>query len=465
MIRQNEAADKDRISQVEESYRELFFNPTSIQVYQTRKQYHRLFTSFVVLWCWIYQRLNKDHTCDQVVAALRAGKFDHLEGEDEKATLSTRCRSESTSGYCQARKRVPLAVFQKALTASSQFLRDRIAFAMEGMDQAIYLLDGSTLHARPSPELERVYGVHPTVKKARYWVVIRFAALFCLYSGALTAAKEGPMHSSETRLGISCILEQNSPGIYVGDRGFGIYSVAQAVRTVGGTSLLRLTRPRAMKLYRAQFYPGMDVPVQWSASDKDQVDPHQSIEPMDGRLIYVRLERKGFRSQDLYLFTTLMDREVFSLQKLVQIYGLRWQVEVDLRFVKTSLELNTLEGKSVDIIRKDLLVGLLAYNLVRLFMLAGARRAHVLPIALSFTMVMRRVTQFLFDAIWKKDHSWWLDLDQLLTELALCKLRPSPKRRVEPRWVRPRDKTYPEFWSSRKTAQIRYYSKLQREAI
>ena len=140
-------------------------------------------------------------------------------------------------------------------------------------------------------------------------------------------------------------------------------------------------------------------------------------------------------------------------------------MEVDLRFVKANLELHTLEGKSVDIIRKDLLVGLLAYNLVRLFMLAGAQRSHVPPTELSFTMVLRRVTQFLFDRVLKKDRSWLVDLDRLLTELAACKLRHSLKRRIEPRLIRPRDKIYPEFWSSRRTAQMRYYANLQHDAI
>lgn len=57
-----------------------------------------------------------------------------------------------------------------------------------------------------------------------------------------------------------------------------------------------------------------------------------------GRLIYARLERNGFRPIDVYLFTTLLDRDEFPARDIVTLFGERWNVELDLRHVKTTLE-------------------------------------------------------------------------------------------------------------------------------
>ena len=110
-------------------------------------------------------------------------------------------------------------------------------------------------------------------------------------------------------------------------------------------------------------------------------------------MIYVRLEREGFRPIDLYLFTTLTDRKEFPIPELVTLYGRRWGIELDLRHVKTTLKMERLDGKSVDIVQKELLLGLLAYNLLRGFMAMAALRAQRSPGELSLAQCWRRIQQ------------------------------------------------------------------------
>ena len=80
---------------------------------------------------------------------------------------------------------------------------------------------------------------------------------------------------------------------------------------------------------------------------KDQLPPGISAESIKGRLSFVRLERKGFRPVELYLFTPLLDAERYTMKELVELSGHRGHVEWDLRYVKETLEMLT--GKSVDI--------------------------------------------------------------------------------------------------------------------
>ncbi len=59
-----------------------------------KRFYLRLFTPLVVLWGFIYQRLNYDHTTDAAVSYLKSGAVDHLDLRHEKP-LSERIQSES----------------------------------------------------------------------------------------------------------------------------------------------------------------------------------------------------------------------------------------------------------------------------------------------------------------------------------------------------------------------------------
>jgi hypothetical protein len=466
MINEKRPNHKPSMRKAEKAFQDAFLSSKAdaIQLYQVRKSYQRIFTPIVLLWCLIFQRLNPDHSCDAVVAELRTGTFDRLAQQPGKLPLSQRQRSESNAGYCQARKRLPFEFLEQAMQSMVKRMSCWTVPDPVTQDRPIVLLDGSTLLARPTPELERTFGRHKTAKRVSYWVVIRIVVLFCLRTGGCLGMKEGSLKTSEQELGKACLLHQPAGCIYIADRGFGVFSVVQAIRHSQGDAIVRLSRPRAQKLYPQQLYPGTDHEVVWCHSKKDQVDKRMSSDPITGRLIYVRLERKGFRTRDLYLFTTLADRQAFSRTKLIELYGLRWHVEVDLRYVKRTLDLYLLETKTVDMLRKELVAGLIAFNLLRLFATQAAQQAGFSPREMSLTQVLRRVTTFLFEELSRGTISPWIWL-QFLDRLAQCRLTPKEIHLPEPRWVRPKDKSFPEFWDDRNAARARYLQRCLEQAV
>ncbi|MDO8472740.1 MAG: transposase [Dehalococcoidia bacterium] len=116
-----------------------------------------------------------------------------------------------------------------------------------------------------------------------------------------------------------------------------------------------------------------------------------SKESITGRLLYLRLERNGLQPVDLYFFTTLLDASLYTAPELVHLYGNRWHVELNLRYVKATLDMDLLAGKSVDVVRKELCAGMLAYNLIRTFISLAAQGAGLSPLVLSFTKCWRRI--------------------------------------------------------------------------
>lgn len=453
--------ERKQIEQASSNYLQVF---GTLQLYQTKRIYRRIYTPLVLLWCLIYQRLSSDHGCDAVVSEIRSGNMDHLADTSRKKPLSQRIRSESSAGFCKAPKRLPGKVLEQALQQTVEYAQRIPCKTLDWLDRGVFLLDGSTVQVRPYPELVRRYGIHPTRKKVGYWVVVRVVALFCLHNGLVSCCREGTIHESEPVLGAQCLTGLLPGDICIADRVFGIFQMVQAVRHVGGEVLFRLSRTRAQKLFRTPFYPGQDVEVRWFASQKDRLHPDMSAAPVSGRLIHVRLEQPGFRSQDLFLFTTLLDRQRYTRDRLVELYGLRWHAELNLRFLKATLDLHRLEAKSVQMVRKELLAGMLAYNLVRIFMLQAVSQTRVSPLTLSFAQARRRVCWFLFSQ-WPFCAQPRQSCRDLLLRILRCRLPERKMPRIEPRWVRPYDQTFPRFWLERPQARRLYIRRRLASAI
>ena len=207
---------------------------------------------------------------------------------------------------------------------------------------------------------------------------------------------------------------------------------------------------------------GCDVEVLWTPSRYDQLEPGLPAPAVPGRFISVRIETPGFRPFDLYLFTTLTDRQQFPLSDLVQLYARRWIVELDLRHVKTTLQMATLDGKSVDMVRKELFLGLLAYNLIRSWMALAALQAHLPPLSLSLARCWRRIMDtYRSLPILLPAPQLAQIFEHLLDRLAACLLPVRKQIRHEPRGVWGKPQPYFLLKGSRSQARILWLAKLQ----
>lgn len=414
-----------------------------------KRFYHRLFIPLVVLWGFTFQRLNPDHSCDAAVSYLASGAADEL-----CPNLSTRM-SDNTAAYCKARARLPLSVIQGALRHTARALHTALGEAATWHGWRVGLLDGTTLRLPAEEALIRHYGRPSNQRGESHWPLLRCVVGFDLYSGAAVAVAEGPYRESEQTLAASVLTEAGAGWVWIGDGNFGVYRIVQVAHHVQAQVLLRLTRTRAKALAGRALHPGEDILVAWSPSPADTLEPDLPAVSIVGRLIYVRLERPGFRPKALYLFTTLTDREEYPLVELVQLYGRRWEVELDLRHVKTTLDMQDLSGKSVAIVQKELLAGLLTYNLVRGLMGLAARQVGLSPLVLSFARCWRRIVdtaRAMQPGATPAEIA--ATLERLLSRLARCRLPRRKKYRVEPRAVWGRPQRFPRLKGSRAEARM-----------
>ena len=433
---------------------ELFTRPLVKELLQEvapeQRMYWRILTPLLVMWGFIYQRLNHDHTCDAYTSHLHSGGADPLDRQDpHPEPLSKRLRSESNAGYVQGRNRLPLALLQAAqqrVTLEAQ----RIAGA-EGRWQglAVRLLDGTTFTTPPEGDLPETYKQLTNVHGPVHWIKIRSVLACDYFTQAVTGLAEKTFHSSEREMVPEVVAQDPVAGsLYVADQNFGIYSVVQALTNQGHHALLRLKKDRALALLKRQENPrplqsGESQQVVWAPTRHDQPFEQWSADPIEGRLLYLRIEEAGFRPTDLYLFTTLLDEALYPTLALCTLYRSRWKVEVHFRHVKQSLEMDFFPVQSVAIFRKELAAGILTYNLICILLLQAALRRQLLPVQLSFKQCMRRIHTALTVGVpaWVKEEE--RVADHLLDQLGKCRLPNQPNKvKHEPRKVRSRSSSY-----------------------
>jgi putative transposase len=419
-----------------------------------RTFYDRAFTPLVTLWYCIFQRLSPNHHLSQVQQDALAGGADHLSPRGKP--LSQQVHSEATTSFSDARQRLPLECFRQTLWHTAAQM-PRAVQIPERFGLKVALMDGTTCRLRPFQDIPKEFPPHRpgNCKKPPYWCLARIVGLFCLATGVLLDSAMASLKTSEQALCATLLKRSWDQWLLVADRNFGVYSVVCAAVAAQAHVLVRLTQARAAKLARLAgltLVPGLDARLSWSPSNHDQCPEGLSGIPVAGRLVVVRIERPGYRPMTLYLFTTLQDQLKCSAQELAQLYGERWKVELCFRYVKTQMDLGFLECHSADMVHKEWLAGLIAYNLIRWTMAAAAASAQVPEQWLSFSRTRELLLGWCLRTAGRDGTvaSW----QRLLTRIAKARL---PKRRKarppEPRAVRHFQKDVAKLEGSRAAAR------------
>lgn len=342
-----------------------------------------VYTARVVLWMMMAQRLHRRGSLADVVDRLTTGAFDGVLSRCKR--VRERHISGATGGYCQARQNLPKVLVERSVDEIVQRLQNRLS--QRSPDQApVYVLDGSSLQLEASAELKELYPPAPNQHGQSHWPILRIVLLHDVETGLAQKPCWGPMYGSgavsEQALATRA-MDVLAPGaIIMGDRNFGVFGMAWAIHQRGHHPVIRLTAERAVRLVGGSITQEGEYTVQWRASRWDQLnrDERPAHAVLDGRLIAARVGR-GKSRQWLFVFTTAS----LSGDQVVALYGQRWRIETDLRSLKQTARLQRVAVRSSDMLAKELLAAVLAYNLVRALMAEAAARAHVDPRQLSFT--------------------------------------------------------------------------------
>lgn len=165
------------------------------------------------------------------------------------------------------------------------------------------------------------------------------------------------------------------------------------------------------------------------------------------REVAIQNDKNGYRTKKRVLVTTFLDPVFVSKQDLAMLYDYRWCVELDLRSLKQTMHMDVLRGKIPAMVRKEIWVHLLAYNLIRKVMAQAAIVHNKSPRNLSFKLALQMIEAFRDAGIFCEENSD--AYMRLLKAIAHKKVGNRPGRQ-EPRRVKRRPKAFARLQKARK---------------
>ena len=171
----------------------------------------------------------------------------------------------------------------------------------------------------------------------------------------------------------------------------------------------------------------------------------QWMTPEEHRAFPDELQVRETKTDHQVLVTTMVEHRRVRKADLAQLYSLRWNVELDLRNIKTTMGMEVLHCQTPDMNEKELWVHLLAYNVIRLLMAQAANDAGVDPRSLSFKHTSQLWMQWLARGLPAST--------DLFAMIAQSKVGHRPDR-IEPRQRKRRPKPYPWLKKNRHLARV-----------
>ena len=332
----------------------------------------------LTFWAFLSHVLSPGSSCRQIVRKVQAWYAPQDQTPDS-----------GTSAYCQARSRLPLA----CLTQLHQTLADKLSARLTTpelwLGRRVKVVDGTGVSMPDTPANQKAWPQPSTQKPGCGFPVVKLVACFCLASGALLEWVEGALTEHDCRLLQKLLSVFKTGDVVLADRGFSSFASLATLRARGVDTVMRLHQFRKLDWRAGQRLGRRDRLVTWkkgalqgrlwTAEQWAQVPGELPV-----RLVEIVVAISGFRTQKLVLVTTLLDAQTYSAEALGQLYFRRWAVELFFRDIKTTLGLDVRRCRTPAMVRKEIVMPTLAYNLIRALMQDIAHSHPVSLLGLSF---------------------------------------------------------------------------------
>lgn len=392
----------------------------------------------LVFWTFLWQVAQTGSSCREAIRQAQA-----------------RCRTagrpsppDEDSPYCQARGSLPVERLQEIHDALCAEANEGLAAKDLWCGHHVIVVDGSSVTAPDTPANQKAFPQQSVQKPGCGFPIVRLVGLLSLATGMLTAWATGSWSGHEVGL-LQTLWDSLRPDeVLLADRGFcnwgllaqclhrNLHAVfrVKGVRRSDFRTGKRLSRNERLVQWRKPWAPAKTVTAQeWALLP----------EILTLRLVRCQLSIPGYRTRQITIVTTLLDRVQYPPEALSQLYLRRWAMELSLRNLKTTLQMEHLSCKNPENLEREIRMHFLVHNLVRRLMLEAARRHRVPLERVSFAgslAAARRYGEALLQTNSKRQRQRLIE--EMLTVLAADLVPDRPGRR-EPRALKRRPKPYP----------------------
>ena len=412
------------------------------------KHRDRIFNPAVTLWIFLSQVMNDDPSQQEAVARFIAQEV--AEGKEPP--------SANTSAYSQARSRLPEESLAKLTKETAEQLENKTPVDWLWKNRSIKLIDGSTVSMPDTLENQADYPQSESQKEGVGFPIARIVVMLSYLTGAILNFAIAAYSGKKT--GEHALLRQIISSFKVGDVALGdayypSFFLISALIRMGVDCVFPQHGSRKNDFQRGKHLGEKDHIVEWKKPQKpewmEQNEYDEFPSEISIREVSIQNERAGFRPINRVLVTTFLDDKDVRKSDLASLYDYRWFVEISLRSVKETMNMDILRGKTPEMVRKEIWVHILAYNLIRKVMAQAAFLGGKKPNTLSFKLALQFIKAFWQRGILDETDS---EIYTKLLELIFYKTVGNRPGRIEPRCVKRRPKPFPRLQKSRELYKI-----------
>ena len=430
---------------VENSCTDDFLNvlvgPELISVVEALQPEHRerIYTPSVTLAMFITQALSTDRSCQKAVDEFAVKRI-----AQGLPRISSR-----TGAFCMARQRLPVEMISSLSSHVADLMIPYIKDDWKFNGFNTFIVDGFTVKMPDTPENQAAYPQEPGQKPGLGSPICRSVVITSLETAATIDVATAPYSGKGT--GESALLRKmlnnfNKGDLMLGDALFASYFLLAELFNMGVHFLFEQMSGRSGK---ANFKSGEKLGA------KDHIivltKPKKKPQWMDQETYDKApdsLKVREFKSGGKVMTTSLLLPNEAPKKDLSDHYKKRWNVELDIRNIKTTMKMETLSCKTPEMVEKEMWVYFLAYNIIRLLILQSALMCGVLPRQISYKHTIQMWLPWCLmnakQCIEKRHDLFLLIAQQLVGN------RPG---RIEPRALKMRPKAYPLLTKPRAEAR------------
>lgn len=413
----------------------------------------RVYTPLVTLWVFLSQVLSADHSCRAAVARLIAHRL----------SRGQRACSSKTGAYCQARARLPEKFFSAVTCLVGRALDSKADPEWLWKGRRVLMFDGAVVSMPDTPENQAEYPQPYNQRPGLGFPLARIGAITSLATGAILdlgfSRYAGKGQGEVTLLrGLSGVFRAGD--VLLADCLIGNWRCLYEMQQRGVAMVTRLNKALRTADFRLGQRLGKDDHlVRWPKPHIREVGRKAQLAMpryLTVREVRVRIGQPGFRTKAIVVVTTLLDPKRYPKEDLAELYRARWNNELDLRSIKSTMQMDVLRCKTPELVRKEVWTHLLAYNLIRTVMAQAAVRHRIEPRSLSFKGALQTLEAFqpLIDFQGHRGRDFRSHLyEQLKDAIALHRVADRPDR-FEPRRRKRRPPLYGYLHLPRNEAKI-----------
>ena len=403
---------------------------------------HGIYTTAIMVWSFLSQVLRdgKEASCQAAVA--RVVSYCEQAGIDSPTS--------DTGDYCRARAKLSEAALHDLSCEVASGLEASSDESWLWKGKHAKLIDGFTFTMPDTPKNQAEYPQHKAQQPGVGLPIARAVAILSLATACVMDVAIGPYSGKET--GESALLRSMIKSLCKGDiavmdRYYCSFMMIALLLSQGVQTCARKHHLRHSDFRRGKRLGKYDHIIVWTRPERpkwmDEATYAQIPERLELREIRYNIVVPGRRTKTIDVITTLTDASEYTKEEIAELYGFRWNSELDIRSIKESLNLGHVRCKSPEMVRRELWTTLLGYNLIRTTA-AGAALIHKKqPRQISFTSTCQYIL-----ASWMLMSCELIDkakvddyCRKLLEQIAECEVANRPGR-LEPRVVKRRPKPY-----------------------